>query len=472
MGDAPYCNPCGECFDNWDDILKSLNDQTDEIIDKAKLIKTQGATGAYTKEFEDVEKKIESIKNILKSTTVSAKDIKKLDDTIGKLRTRLDESEKSLKATDNSLDKLNEEINLAGVEITNLGEKSNKIKMLANELKDNATKLQEANVEGALNLTRDAWSKVQSLGDIYNEATELNSEADRQCKRIENLITKQMENEINLLANDKQIDDLQSELDKLTAEVPALNEQVCDKRGDPCDSLCGGAGCNKCGGISCEKGALTRAETALNYAKDTEKIIKEKEQQADELIRSVSHSKTEAGDAHKKAKETFDKVQQTYTSTEALLKEGKDLSTHLTNVVSNNTASPNEIKEIAEEILKLDLHLDPAEIKHLANNIDETVAKLEDVEQIIETTRNDLELVEGLKNNATAAQWDFILVPLVKNNTLNFRSRADDVLKRATEVSEALTEAEDAQVTIYILELISIILNKIFNLPEVCPRRN
>lgn len=404
LGEAPYCSPCGECFDNWDDILSSLNSQTDSIIERAKQIKLQGATGAYTKEFEDVEKNIETIRNILNNTTVSTKDIKKINDNIDRLRSRLDDSEKNLKATDSSLDKLNEEMSLAAVEISNLEEKSDKIKFLANELKDNATKLQEANVEGALNLTRDAWSRVQSLSGVYNEATELNSEADRQCKRIENLITRQIENEGNLLANDKQIDELQEELDKLTAEIPDLNEQVCDKRGDPCDSLCGGAGCNKCGGISCEKGALTRAETALNYAKDTEKIIKEKEQQADELIRSVSHSKTEANDSYKKAKETLDKVQQTYNSTEALLTEGRDLISNLTNVVSNNTASPNEIKSIAEEILTLDLRLDPAEIKHLANNIDQTVAELENVEMIIENTRHDLELVEGLRNNATAAQ--------------------------------------------------------------------
>lgn len=404
LGEAPYCSPCGECFTNWDDILLALNGQTDSIIERAKQIKTQGATGAYTKEFEDVEKNIETIRNILNNTTVSTKDIKKINDSIDRLRARLDDSEKSLKATDSSLDKLNEEMGLAAVEISNLEEKSDKIKFLASELKDNATKLQEANVEGALNLTRDAWSKVQSLSSVYNEATELNVEADRQCKRIENLITRQMENEGNLLANDKQIDELQVELDQLTAEIPDLNEQVCDKRGDPCDSLCGGAGCNKCGGISCEKGALSKAEIALNYAKETEKIIKEKEQQADELIRSVSHSKTEAGEAHKKAKETFNKVEQTYNSTKSLLAEGKELITNLTNVVSNNTASPNEIKSIAEDILKLDLRLDPDEIKHLANNIDQTVAELENVELIIENTRHDLKLVEDLRNNATAAQ--------------------------------------------------------------------
>lgn len=404
MGEAPYCSPCGECFDNWDDILTNLKSETDEIIEKAKKIKTQGATGAYTKEFEDIEKKIEKIRGILSNTVVSTRDIKKINEKIDKLRKRLEDSEQQLKETDTVLDKLNEEMNLAGAEITNLEEKSEKIKTLANALKENATTLQEANIEGALNLTRDAYSRVQGLSTIYGETTDINSEADRQCKRIESLITRQTETEGVLATNEKQIDDLQKSLDELYAEIPDLNEQICDKRGDPCDSLCGGAGCGKCGGISCEKGALTKAETALNYAKDTEKIIKEKEQQADELIRSVSHAKTEAVEAYKKAKETFDKVEQTFNDTESMLDNGRGFITILTNILSNNTASPAEIKEIAEGILKLDLHLDPDEIKHLANDIDKTVAELENVETIIENTQHDLEMVEKLKMDAVEAQ--------------------------------------------------------------------
>lgn len=404
MGEAPYCSPCGECFDNWDDILDNLKLETNEIIEKAKKIKTQGATGAYTKEFEDIEKKIGKIRGILDNTSVSARDIKKINEKIDKLRKQLEVSENKLKETDTVLDKLNEEMNLAGAEIANLEEKSDKIKGLANALKENATTLQEANIEGALNLTRDAYYRVQGLKEIYDEATELNSEADRQCKRIESIISRQSETEGMLATNEKHLDELQKGLDNLTSEIPELNEQICDKRGDPCDSLCGGAGCGKCGGISCEKGALTKAETALNYAKDTEKIIKEKEQQADELIRSVSHAKTEAVEAYKKAKETFDKVEQTYNSTESMLEEGRNLITNLTNIIANDTASPSEIKEIVDSVLKMDLHLDPEEIKHLANNIDKTVAELENVDTIIENTQHDLEMVENLKTDAIGAQ--------------------------------------------------------------------
>lgn len=404
LGEAPYCDPCGECFDNWDDILTALNSQTDDIIERAKLIKLQGATGAYTKEFEEVEKKLDTIRTIMHNSTVSGQDIKKINENIDRLRTKLEASKLELDVTDKALDSLHEELSLAAVELTNLGDKSQRIKDLANQLKDNATKLQEANVEGALNLTRDAWSRVQSLSNTYQEANELNTEADRQCKRIEALITKQKENEGILMANDKQIDELQAALDQLNDQIPDLNEQVCDKRGDPCDTLCGGAGCNKCGGISCEYGALTRAESALNYAKDAEKTIKEKEQQADEIIRAVAHAKNDAFEAHKKAKDVFDIVQKTHNDTEELIRHSRELITNLTNAISNNTASPKEIRMLADEILQLDLELDPKEIELLANNIDETVRKLEGVDQIIENTRGDLELVDKLRESAASAE--------------------------------------------------------------------
>lgn len=63
------------------------------------------------------------------------------------------------------------------------------------------------------------------------------------------------------------------------------------------------------------------------------------------------------------------------------------------------------IKDLAEKTLHLNLHLDPDEIKFLANRIDETVLQLENVETIITNTRSDLSDVENLKNEATEAKY-------------------------------------------------------------------
>lgn len=64
--------------------------------------------------------------------------------------------------------------------------------------------------------------------------------------------------------------------------------EVCDKRGNPCDDLCGGAGCKEgCGGLSCEKGAAQGAHSALSFANDAMAHIRDKETKAEELYRGV-----------------------------------------------------------------------------------------------------------------------------------------------------------------------------------------
>ncbi len=62
---------------------------------------------------------------------------------------------------------------------------------------------------------------------------------------------------------------------------------MCDKRGDPCDSLCGGAGCGKCGGLSCDEGAVTKANNALDLAKRADAVLMKKEEEARSMLSEV-----------------------------------------------------------------------------------------------------------------------------------------------------------------------------------------
>ena len=64
--------------------------------------------------------------------------------------------------------------------------------------------------------------------------------------------------------------------------------QVCDGSGDPCDDVCGGGGCGTCGGPSCDKGAVTKADNALDLAMKAEDILKAKEADAQSLHTNVS----------------------------------------------------------------------------------------------------------------------------------------------------------------------------------------
>lgn len=113
--------------------------------------------------------------------------------------------------------------------------------------------------------------------------------AERQIKATENYINDTANNFRNQqINNEKKLEDLNKKLDSLKQALPELNDLVCDKRGDPCDAICGGAGCSSCGSsISCENGAKQQAESALNIANSTETALRNKEAKANDFIRNV-----------------------------------------------------------------------------------------------------------------------------------------------------------------------------------------
>jgi len=61
-------------------------EKTNEAIKSASEIKQTGATGAYTREFENMEKKIGEVKQLLESTEVSTNDLENLEKLIEALR--------------------------------------------------------------------------------------------------------------------------------------------------------------------------------------------------------------------------------------------------------------------------------------------------------------------------------------------------------------------------------------------------
>uniref|UniRef100_A0A8D8FJB6 Laminin subunit beta-1 n=1 Tax=Culex pipiens TaxID=7175 RepID=A0A8D8FJB6_CULPI len=429
LGDAPYCEPCGECFDNWEIILDGLREETNRTIEEAKTIKTLGATGAYKKEFDSMSKKIEVIQGLL-TNTISDREIEAINANIADVKQHLSESAKAVEASEKRLQETSANIKFANIDIEELSKKAEEVKQLANYLRENATKLQEGNIEGALNLTRDAWNRVTQLGETNMEIQELNDNAERQCKRTEVLLKKNQDNIDNQNENiEAAFLKYRDELDTLNGNIPDLNERICDRRGDPCDEICGGAGCDgKCGGITCDKGALTRSEKALSYAKKTEQTIKEKEELADDILRSMSQAKTNASEAFKKAKRAHDKAQAHYNFTQDLIESANHVVTNLTDIIDNNTATPEKIRELAEQIQQYTLQLQPDQIQTLAEQIDEAVSHLENVESIIRNTEHDLERVEQLKDYA-----------------LDTKNRAEKVLEDALDVTNALDDADEAQ---------------------------
>ena len=79
-------------------------------------------------------------------------------------RSNLTQSEQVLREIDENVDNVTQRVLLAELQVPELQKRASRLKTKALELQSNATKLQEANVDGALKLTLEAQQRSQ-VGD-------------------------------------------------------------------------------------------------------------------------------------------------------------------------------------------------------------------------------------------------------------------------------------------------------------------
>lgn len=132
---------------------------------------------------------------------------------------------------------------------------------------------------------------------------------------------------------------------------------MCDRRGDPCDTYCGGAGCGKCGGLSCNDGIVNTAELALKFADDAEEILKKKEASAGELLRGVAGAKQQSDRAFNLAKMAFDMTFEARNMTGFYKAAISKLLEEIEEYFNTPGAKPKEIRVLAEEVSYYFVHV-------------------------------------------------------------------------------------------------------------------
>ncbi|XP_065338114.1 laminin subunit beta-1 isoform X2 [Cloeon dipterum] len=435
IGTAPRCEPCGECFNNWDRILDGLKEKTKSAIESASEIKQTGATGAYTREFENMEKEIGEVKQLLESTEVSSHDLEGLQKMIEDLREDFTEATGNLEGVEGYLQNQTQRIYDANITLENLRNEAAALKQNANSLKENATRLQEANVEGALNLTREAYKRSQDAQEQVEQVKTITDDAVRNTKRTEMLVERSsaLVAEIKI-ENEKSLNSLTDQLSILTDEIPELNLHVCGRRDDSCDNLCGGAGCNQCGGLSCEEGAVTKAVQSIDIARDNEQIIKDKESKAEELFRGVTQAGIESANARDLAREAQTAALLAKNRSESSVQDNNDLLTDVYEFLNKPRSRPEDVKTLAAEVLEKKIHLEPAQITELAQMINNTISSLTNIDDILAATSGDLNTANSLKHDADEA----------KAEAEGMLKRAEEVLNELLNATATQKQAEDA----------------------------
>lgn len=428
IGTAPECSPCGECFDNWDIILRDLGEQTAKVITDASNIKQTGASGAYTKEFELLEKRIDDVKALVENTTRSSHDLTVMLGTIDAMKLQINKNEDP-SGVGRTLGNTTQRITLATLALNDLKERAKNLKESGDILKENATLLQENNVEGALALTREAHETSMKIKMESAETEKQRTDAERQCKRTENLVTKNFPQFTQgQEENEKTLQRLNEKITGLEKNLPDLNELICDKRGNPCDNLCGGAGCGKCGGITCDAGALSKSNSAKQFAESSKTLINEKESKAEEVFRGITTARQESNAANVLAKDAYDEAVRVRNKTAAYVNSTTNITKKLDEFLNAPGATLADIRNVSTLAKNKNIQSKPEQILDRADEIKNVIKSLTDIDTILNETADDLAKANELKAKAELS-----------------KSEAEGIRDTAQKIVEALNEAQTAQ---------------------------
>lgn len=403
-GELPNCVPCGECFNNWDRIIRDLRGQTELLLDQGRNIQIEGAAGAFDKEFSIMEDNLAEIRKIIEGAGVSTIDVEELEEMLKEIRANITTNVENLNSMDTELQNTMGRVQEGNNRIAALELGVRDLKTKAEQLRNNASDIQSKDVEGAFNITKEAQIRSQEAQTIVDGTKDTIDDSENVRSRVEKML-EENEEEFNrkLSENQDDLDDLNEEVTELSDKITDINMMVCDGTGDPCDDVCGGGGCGRCGGPSCDNGAVTKADNALDFAMKAEEILKAKEGRAKGVNMNVTTAydlsqmaKADAQMAFEEAMKAKNISENTRVDLEALLNNIRDF-------LQQAGAEPKDIEAIADEVLAMSISLTPQEILELAMKINQTIQGLQNIEGILEDTRDNLTLAQLLKERADNA---------------------------------------------------------------------
>lgn len=430
IGLAPHCTGCGECFENWDVTIQSLKQRTDQLIGNARKIKQTGAVGAYKDEFTRIERDLHEIDVIIAGANVTQADVAAIERLINALRDELNKIQDQLQSLSNRMDETAGRTTDQNLALSHLKNSAKSLEIATQNMKENMTALQEANVEGAFNLTKDAQKRSSNAGRKVTSTIAIVAASANKRSDTEDLLGRytSLYNQ-SFTSNEEGLAGLSRRIKGLEDKVPDVNQQVCDGRANvnECDSLCGGAACGKCGGISC-KGAATLASSALDLANQSKDKLKDMQEKAKKELDGALSAKSKSDEALRQAILAYEKSLAAKNTSHDTTVALKLLLEEIDNFFAAEATRPAEIRTMAEQCIAMKMSLTPEQILNLAKQINDTMAGITNIEAILVATASDLQLANDLKRRADIA-----------------RARAEQILGTAKQVLDALQKAREAQ---------------------------
>ncbi|KAG7235213.1 hypothetical protein INR49_030616 [Caranx melampygus] len=252
-GQFPNCQPCHQCFGDWDRIVQDLAVRTKTLAERAHEIQTTGLTGAYEKAFRDLEEKLAQARGIVnaRNATAAAGDLTIVQDSNS-------EASKELSALEREARELN---------------------LTSEQLHHQLDVLKNSNFLGAYDSIRSSYNKSLDAERRANQSTTtrpstVSQSADTR-RRTERLIaTKKDDFNRKNAANKRALTDLNARTQGL--DMKKINEKVAEAK------------------TKAEE-AKGKAQAALDKATATKNKVERSNNELRDLIKQIREFLTQEG---------------------------------------------------------------------------------------------------------------------------------------------------------------------------------
>uniref|UniRef100_A0AAY4EAZ9 Laminin subunit beta 2 n=1 Tax=Denticeps clupeoides TaxID=299321 RepID=A0AAY4EAZ9_9TELE len=449
-GNFPDCQPCHQCFGDWDRIVQNLAVRTKSLTDRAREIQTTGLTGAYERIFKGLEEKLSQARDIVKARNATADAVTSLMGLMEELRGRIGETTDTLNQLEGDLTAVQDNNYDTSNELSSLEREAKELNLTSQQLNHQLDILKSSNFLGAYDSIRASYEKSRDAELRANRSTtdmpSTVSQSEATRKKTERLIADKKDdfNRKNA-ANKRALQDLNAKAQNL--DLTKINEKVCGAPGDAlCEvSPCGGPGCRneegkrRCGGLNCN-GAVSKADTALGRSIHAEKELNKAMAEVEELFQKVADAKAKAVEAKGKAQAALEKASDTKNKVERSNNDLRDLIKQIREFLMQEGADPDSIEVVANRVLELSIPASPQQIRHLADEIKDRVQSLSNVDAILEQTQDDVRKAELLLKEARNAR---IRAEAVKNSAESASRALDDARKAQVAAEKAIQRARE-----------------------------
>ncbi|XP_027009679.1 laminin subunit beta-1b [Tachysurus fulvidraco] len=440
VGTFPDCQPCHQCFREWDVTVGELTNQTQQLVDIVENLKVTGVTAAYKGTIDKMESEAKKLTQILEDD--------KTQQTLRHTQELLQQSKRLVSDLDRSL-------NHSEVDIHQISEEHDRVAEKLESLSLDTQKQQESINNTQQQVLRmkhsDPVGAVDSIKEYYQQSVEAESQVNRATTDTHNPVEQSAglrqatqaridavtgEFELRQRVDSELLKTLNQELEP--KDVSHLSQQVCggEMSENGCGE-CGGFGCvgedgePQCGGQDCE-GVVTQTNNVWKKAKDLDKDIMDSLKEVDKLQRMVSAAQGRADEGKVSAQDILLKANQSKARVEQTNQELRELIQQIRDFLSSGT-DLERIEAVSDEVLKVKMPVVAGELKNVTTELRQHVASLTGVDDVLAQSAEQAQTAERLLQQART----------ISDEATHLREEVSKVTATLNETDQAQVAAEE-----------------------------